>query len=157
MPSEATNVATRREWRELGFYYDRDDDLKKWRILGTPQGLKAFARHIHEYASEPENSRVSEHIHLGPYWYLEIGTWPTPEITDHWIAGPLEALANLAVQIEQFASQASDQATLNLRSFFSPASPYELTLEVQPDGFDPALADAACNSADAQPLIQRDA
>jgi len=43
MPSEATNNATRREWRELGFFYDRDDENKVWRLTGSRAGLLRFA------------------------------------------------------------------------------------------------------------------
>jgi hypothetical protein len=157
VPSEAINAATRREWRELGYFYDRDDVLKEWRILGTSQGLLEFARHIREYASNPTNSQESEHIHIGPYWYLEIGTWPTPEITDHWIAGPLEALARLALQIEESIPHLRPPAIVRLRSSFAPTSPYELVLEAQSEGFDPARADPKCWANDAQPIIQRDA
>jgi hypothetical protein len=35
MPSEATNRATRREWRELGFFYLRDDRTKVWTLAGS--------------------------------------------------------------------------------------------------------------------------
>lgn len=143
MASEATNESTRREWRELGFYYDRNDELQQWRILGTQTGLLEFARHIREYAADPSNRQISEHIHLGPYWYLEIGTSHTPEITDHWIAGPIEALSALANEIEVRLATVELPTVINLRAAFAPESPYELTLEVQPEGFDPALADGA--------------
>jgi hypothetical protein len=39
MPSEATNRATRREWRELGFFYLRDDRTKVWTLAGSRAGL----------------------------------------------------------------------------------------------------------------------
>jgi len=37
VPSEAVNEATRRQWRDLGFFYDRDDAAKSWRIVGTAE------------------------------------------------------------------------------------------------------------------------
>lgn len=39
MPSEATNEATRRAWRELGFFCDRNDAAKEWRIVGSVKDL----------------------------------------------------------------------------------------------------------------------
>ena len=32
MPSQATNEATRREWRDLGFFYDRDDARRELEV-----------------------------------------------------------------------------------------------------------------------------
>ena len=43
MDSE-TQDHTREEWRELGFFYDRDDDAKEWRLRGSRDGLRRFAR-----------------------------------------------------------------------------------------------------------------
>jgi len=144
VPSEAINESTRREWRLLGFYYERDDEQKEWRILGTREGLGAFAHQIRKYANDPASSQISEHVHLGPYWYLEIGTSSAPEITDHWIAGPRQSLVALAAEIEIRAGTAKEGEALTFKAQFSPSSPYELTLNVQAEGFDPALADPEC-------------
>jgi hypothetical protein len=143
VPSEDINAATRSEWRSLGFFYDRDDELKKWRILGTNGGLREFARQIRLYASNPKNRGISEHEHFGPYQYLKIGTWPSAQITQDWIAGPLESLERLASEIDLCVMRSSTDNSFKLRHIFSPDSPYELLLELQPEGFDPALADAA--------------
>jgi hypothetical protein len=144
VPSEEVNETTREEWRELGFYYERDDSLRHWSILGTRQGLLAFARSIREYALAPSSRQISEHIHFGPYMYLEIGTWTLPEITDHWIAGPVEALALLSESIAAAVESAEPHAPMHFRQVFAPGAPYELTLTVQPASFDPARADPAC-------------
>ena len=40
MPSEAANEATRRAWRELGFFCDRNDATNEWRIVGSVKGLE---------------------------------------------------------------------------------------------------------------------
>ena len=39
MRSEKKNEAIRREWRELGFFYDRNDSAKAWLIRGSRAGL----------------------------------------------------------------------------------------------------------------------
>jgi hypothetical protein len=142
--SEAVNQATRREWRELGFFYDRDDDSKSWRIVGEADGLRAFAKIVSKYAANPKNEMLSEHEHFGPYMYLEVGTWSEPQITDHWIAGPLLNLASLASFIEDTSRTIKIGKSVSLRSVFSPESPYDLVLELRDKDFDPALEDKQC-------------
>lgn len=144
VPSERTNEATRREWRELGFFYDRDDDSKKWRIVGARDGIEKFADAVAKFASNPRNRPQSEHDHLGPYMYLEIGSWPKPEITDHWIAGPLDALTQLADHLRAIAVAAKEDETFLLREVVSPDSAYELRVEIRPEPFDPAKEDPCC-------------
>jgi hypothetical protein len=143
VPSEDINAVTRSEWRSLGFFYERDDGLKKWRILGTANGLREFAHQIRLYAKNPKSKEISEHEHFGPYQYLKIGTWHRAEITQDWIAGPIESLERLASEIDLYAIRSGTVNLFNLRPVFAPGSPYELSLELQPDDFDPALADAA--------------
>ena len=145
MPSSAVNEATRREWRKLGFYYERDDATRTWRLLGTRQGLLGFAALLKEYAGDENKRQMTEHEHFGPYWYLEVGTWSEPEITEHWIAGPLDAIAALADRVEGELSTAKCPAVLKFRDVYAPSSPYEFQIELQPDTFDPAVADSACN------------
>lgn len=140
------NEATRRDWRELGFYYERHDESKTWRLLGTRDGLLRFAASLSEYAQDESKEQISEHEHFGPYWYLEVGTWHKPEITDHWLAGPLSNLARLASYLETELANSQALSVVKIRHVFAPDSPYEFQFEVQPDSFDPALADPACNS-----------
>jgi hypothetical protein len=144
VPSEATNEATRREWRELGYYYERDDERREWILVGSRASLTGFAQCVRAFASDPKNAGISEHDHLGPYMYLEIGTWNEPQITDHWIAGPPADMLRLAVLIEhQLASSIVGQC-ITLRSKFAPGSPYELRMKVKDESFDPAAADSNC-------------
>jgi hypothetical protein len=144
VPSAKTNEATQREWRELGFFYDRDDSAKEWRIVGSKGNLNRFVEILRDYAANARNDVISEHEHYGPYMYLEIGTWTTPEITEHWIAGPLNNLLELAAVVESRIGQTNVGDSIKLREDFSPASPYEIVLEVKDESFDPALADSAC-------------
>jgi hypothetical protein len=145
MASEQTNTETQREWRELGFFYDCDDVEKRWRIVGTRAGLYRFCDELLAFAGNSKNEQQSEHVHLGPYMYLELGSWPTPQITDHWIAGPLSALRDLALVARSKVAPAAVGATFSLRDAFAPESPYDLlVLELRADGFDPAKEDPAC-------------
>lgn len=144
MLSNEIHQMTQREWRELGFFYDRDDDIKEWRLQGSRAGLRKFATALRDYAAHPGHAALSEHKHLGPYCYLEIGTWSSPEITDHWIAGPLQDLQKLADSIDTHLISASAGDRICLRTLFAPSSSHELVLQVQDDDFDPAAADTAC-------------
>jgi hypothetical protein len=144
VPSTKINEATQREWRELGFFYDRDNSTKEWRITGSKDNLRHFVKILRDYVGDARNEVISEHEHYGPYMYLEIGTWTSPEITDHWIAGPLNRLLELAKVVELRIEKANVGDEIKLRDAFSPTSPYELVLEVKDESFDPALADPAC-------------
>jgi hypothetical protein len=144
MPSEEVNEATRREWRELGFFYDRNDETKEWLIRGSRQGLLAFAKILEDYSRNPNRRTLSEHDHLGPYMYLEIGTWNSRVIDDHWIAGTQEDLAALAVLIREHLAKAQSGNLIQLREAYAPVSLYELVLEICGDDFDPAKADKGC-------------
>ena len=144
MPTEKVNEITRLEWRELGFFYDRNTESKEWRVVGSARGLLSFLQELRNYALNPGNAALSEHIHLGPYMYLKIGTWSKPEITDDWIAGPPESFLELAAVAENLIPMARIGQVFKLREVFAPSSQYELLLEVANDEFDPARADAAC-------------
>jgi hypothetical protein len=63
MPSDGTNQATRREWRELGFFCDRNDQKKEWRLIGSRSGLLRFHDALLEYVDDPCNDYQSEHEH----------------------------------------------------------------------------------------------
>ena len=144
MPSAEANEATREEWRDLGLFHDRDDASNSWRIAGTVHGLRKFAGLVRDYASNPRNESLSEHEHFGPYMFLEIGTWSQPEITNHWIAGPLKDLSSLASLIESVADTSPVGERVSLRRLFAAESPYDLIVEVKDDAFDPAREDPQC-------------
>jgi hypothetical protein len=143
MPSDAVNRATMREWRDLGFYYDRNDKAREWRLVGSRTGLLCFRDALLRYASDPRNGAISEHEHFGPYMYFEVMTWPEPAFDDHAVRGPLPELAQLAQLIESKLAEASPGSLIEIREEFAANSPYSLILDVQRDGFDPAEADPA--------------
>jgi hypothetical protein len=137
MSSEAANEATRRAWRELGFFCGRDSAAKEWRIVGSVKGLRKFAAEIRSYASNPANDRLSEYTHFGPAMNLEVGTSHQTEITEQWIGGPLVDLLRLATLIERSVQDNVVGKRIALRSNFSPMSLYELILDVRDEAFDP--------------------
>ena len=109
MSNEASNEATRRAWRALGFFCDRNDAAKEWRIVGSVKGLRKFAFEIRTYASNPAHDRPLEYTHFGPAMNLEVGTWHQTEITEQWIGGPLVELLRLATLIALRANLLSVQ------------------------------------------------
>ena len=144
VPSAEINEITQREWRELGYFYDRDDAAREWKLMGSRAGLRNFSIALQAYALDMRNESLSEHEHFGPYGYLEIGTWTTPEITEHWIAGSLGEIHQLGLTIQAHLDFVPIGECFRLRATFAPRSPYELVLEVQANSFDPAKADAYC-------------
>ncbi len=144
MPSEAALEATRRAWRELGFFCGRDPAAKEWRIVGSVKGLRTFAAEIRKYASNLAHDRLSEYTQFGPAMNLEVGTSHQTEITEQWIGGPLLDLLRLATLIEQSAQANVVGKRIALRANFSPMAPYELILDIRDEAFDPASADPTC-------------
>jgi hypothetical protein len=141
MPSDAVNAATRREWRELGFCYDRDDQARTWRWVGSQDGLLRFKDALLSYVSDGRNAIDSEHRHYGPYMYLEVMTWPEAGFDHHAICGPLPDLARLAKLIETKLAVAVPGLSIETRDEFAPNSSYSLIIDVREHGFDPSAAD----------------
>jgi hypothetical protein len=152
MPSDAVNTATRREWRELGFFYDLDDENKAWKLTGSRQGLLRFRDILRAYVDDPRNVTKSEHEHYGPYAYLEVMTWPDAGFDGHAIRGPLADLTRLAKLIEDKLATAHPGSSIRIRDEFAIDSPYALVLDLREDGFDPATADTALPAEDASRL-----
>ena len=142
MPSEETNRATREEWRELGFHYDRNDVVKTWSLTGSRTGLMKFRDALLAYSSKPANARKSEHDHFGPYMNLKVMTWPEAGFDQDCIRGSLDDLNRLAHIVEAKVASTAVGASVRIQEEFAPNSPYGLVLEVREDGFDPASADA---------------
>jgi len=140
------NQKTRLEWRDLGFYYDRDDSTQEWRLTGSRNGLLRFRDLLLTYAKDPRHARKSEHEHYGPYQYLEIMTWPEAGMDKHAIHGSLDDLLRLASLIDQQLTNARAGITIRIREAFAPDSQYSLVLDVRPDDFDPPVADPALSA-----------
>jgi len=141
MPSDATNRATRQQWRDLGFFYDRDDQARVWRLTGSRAGLLRFRDALLEYAADRRNTPKGEHEHYGPNMYLEIMTWQEAGFDGHAIRGPLKDLARLAKLVEAKLAQAHPGSSVLIQEEFAADSPYALALDLREDGFDPATAD----------------
>ena len=139
MPSDATK--RREEWRELGFFCDRDDQKKEWRLIGSRLGLLGFRDVLLDYVEDTSNDYQSEHEHYGPNWCLEIMTWPEAGFDDHAIRGSLMDLKRLADIVETKLVGAKPGQTISIKDEFVTNTLYALVLDVREDGFDPAEAD----------------
>ena len=153
VPSEATNEQTKQEWRELGFFYERDDEAQSWKLVGSKTGLLSFAKALRSYASATGDS-PGEHRHYGPYWYLTVTTWTETEIIDRGICGPLEDLARLAGIIESKVDATQPGSSILIGDEFATRSSYALVLEVMEEGFDPSTADPELSSTNSS-LIRK--
>jgi hypothetical protein len=138
---ESLKDQTRSEWRELGFFYDRDDASKEWRLRGSRAGLLRFAEILRTYVSDPHNATKSEHEHYGPYMYLKVMTWPDAGMDANAIRGPLNDLRRLAELIEAKIERANAGTTVLIRDEFVSTSEYALVMEVSGEDFDPASSD----------------
>lgn len=140
-PSEATDEATRGEWRELGFFYDVDEAAQRWRFIGSRCGLQRFANLLLAYSSNSSNVGKGEHDHYGPYMYLKVMTWPDAGIDVDSIHGTLDDLTRLAQLIEQRLQNAKSGERIEIADEYTPNCKCELSLEVRDEGFDPAEED----------------
>ena len=141
MPSDATNEMTKQEWRELGFFYDCDDQKKVWTLTGSRTGLLRFRDALLSYVADPRKAQKSEHEHYGPYMYLVVMTWPETGIDGHAIFGSLADLARLAKLVEAKLVAAQAGSSFVIREEFAADSAYALAFDLREEGFDPATAD----------------
>jgi hypothetical protein len=141
VPSESVNEATRADWRELGFFYDLDQTKQLWRLVGSRDGLLAFATLIDAYVADPRNALESEHEHYGPYMYLEIMTSRQPMIDGHAIQGSLADLRRLAELVRHKLSRARVGDSVEIAKDYAPHASFSLRFDVREDGFDAAAAD----------------
>jgi len=144
MATPAVNALTRKEWRDLGFFYDRDDENRRWRLVGSRAGLAGFCQLLGKYVANPRNAQVSEHDHYGPYGYLKVMTWTEAAVNDDAIAGRLEDLSRLSALLEGRLAAASAGQSFEIGREYAPGSGYGLEVQVAEDGFDPASADPGC-------------
>jgi hypothetical protein len=139
--SETTKVSTRKEWRNLGFFYDYDEKRGEWHFIGSRSGLEKFRDILSQYASNPKNDQKSEHDHYGPYMYLEIMTWDSPNISDHCIQGTLSDLKKLSDLVGQKLKNALPNDSFIIQQEYAKDAQSSLVFEIKEDNFDPASAD----------------
>jgi hypothetical protein len=133
---------TRRQWRDLGFYYAHDAAPRPaWRIVGPLAGLAAFHAALLAYVAGPSHAAIGEHDHFGPYWYLKVMTSRAPGIDAHSIQGTLDDLRRLTGLVANAVEGAKPGDEIAIGHEYVEKRIYELVLDVREDGFDPASAD----------------
>jgi hypothetical protein len=140
-PSEKVNDTTIREWRELGFFYDRDDVCHEWKFIGSREGLLQFVNLLQKYAANPRNDKISEHDHYGPYLYLKIVTWTEPLIGED-IRGTLSDFKKLAKLVSSKIEASKTGEVFTIGKEYFAKNEFVLKFFVKESGFDPAQADA---------------
>jgi len=138
---------TRREWQDLGFFYDLDESAKDWIIVGSQVGLARFAALLRGYVADPRNAMQSEHEHYGPYHYLEVMTWTEAGMDDHSIHGTLLDLERLAELVDKRAAVLRPGERARIREEYAPNAKYGLVLNLREDAFDPATLDGNLSEA----------
>ena len=146
-PSDVTNQATREEWRDLGFFYERTDEPPCWRFIGSASGLANLAKLLDLYIRDPRNEAISEHAHYGPYMYLKVQTAESPEIDSQSIRGTLADLSRLRDLIANGLRNLRPGESLTIGSEYSSAVSVPLRLELREAEFDPASADPALSES----------
>ena len=140
------DATTKKEWRELGFYYDFDEQHFHWRWIGSKSGLLGFARLIDAYVSDPRNQKLSEHEHYGPYAYLKLMTAAEPQITESWICGRLSDLEKLSAIVKEHLHRSEVGSTFTIGDEYVAGSKTVIQFEVRENNFDPASKDIGLSS-----------
>jgi hypothetical protein len=135
------NEVDKKEWRELGFFYDRNDQNKKWFFHGSKIGLINFIQRLIEYIKNPNNTGISEHEHFGPYQYLKLITWNEPKIDKQGIYGSIEDISRFASIISDKIKTAKINEEIIIDKEYSNNNDYKLIIKIMPDDFDPASLD----------------
>lgn len=127
-----------KEWKELGFYYQFDQNLKQWWLIGSKDGLFNFVTAINAYLNIPNNNSISEHIHFGPHSYLKILTWDTPQINSNYIGGSFDDLHKLTNLIADKLHLTEIGSVFTIGSEYDLDSEYSIKFFVMSDNFDPS-------------------
>lgn len=141
MMSDKIKELTKQEWRELGFYYDRDDNEKLWKIVASKNGVTSFINLLYDFSNKFKESTESEHEHYGPYFYLEIMLWNCPSINKHCICGSHSDMIKLAKLIEGKNNESEINSVFYIGNEFSSECEYKLAFYIKYDDFDPAKED----------------
>jgi hypothetical protein len=141
MPSDVVNDTTRKEWQDLGFFYDQDHRRKQWRLVGSRSGLLKFRDLLLDYLAIVRHQAKFEHDHYGPYGYLKILTWSDAGMDENAIYGTPQDLRRLAGIIEAKLQNVRPGSVIRIQEEFAPNCDYSLMLEVRDEDFDPASVD----------------
>ena len=132
------------EWRELEFYYDFDErvSVNQWRFYGSKQGLLNFVKLLDAYVNNPNNDKLFEHEHYGPYMYLKIITLEDESvINDNAIGGTIKDLKFLRDLIADKIEKCVSGQTFTIDKEFGVDNTATAKFFVMADNFDPVSMD----------------
>ncbi|GAC1302921.1 MAG: hypothetical protein NVSMB24_08230 [Mucilaginibacter sp.] len=130
-------------WKKLGYYYEYDTSLKQWRLYGSKLGLKSLVAQIENYTNNPENTGISEHMHLGPHNYLKILTWYNPIISEDHIGGLLSDLKKFNEILIKKLSSSRIGEVFKIGTEYSSDTTITMLFFVMNNNFDPSFIEYA--------------
>ena len=153
-PADLTDDHIKKQWRELGFFCELDEEKQLWTLTGSRKGLLYFPDLLLGYVADPKNATDGAKQHYGPYGSLEIMTYPEAGFDGNAIRGSLTDLTRLAELVGEKLATAEPGSPIVIRDEFAATSPYSLLLDVRADGFDAASTDREKLGATATPVIK---
>lgn len=127
----------REDWRELGFYYHRNNALQRWDIFANQQGFLRLAEELQEYA-QSLGKIMGEHDHIEPDWSLTLTTSAHYFINDRGIYGTAADFEALATHIVDTVSHLHAGQVHIINAPKVDVYSYALYLLLQDDDFDAA-------------------
>ena len=129
---------TAEEWKELGFFYSSDDDMKRWDLNGSLSGVARLSEELNNFSERDEV--FGEHEHLLPHWYLTIEYDEVPDINKRGIVGRKLDLLKLRDYLISIPDNLSSQACFSIHSCFEKTT-YEMYFHIENEDFDPSSMD----------------
>jgi hypothetical protein len=130
----------RKEWRELGFYYETNQGKNEWLFVGSKKGLLNFIDCIDEHIEFQKG--ISDDSHFGPYSYLKLMTWDKPYIDLKLFAGRKGDFENLKkIYLQKIElTNVGDEFVINEE--YSSHNSALLRVKVAGNDFDPVSLDS---------------
>lgn len=128
------------QWKELGFFYDRDDRLhvNQWRFFGSKAGLLNFAEILESFAKRAKTGDDFAHEHLGPYWYLTLVISDEPQLRAYGVFGSNSDFEGLAGLIRSTEAELNPGDTISFDRFYGVENEVTAKWFVMANSFDPA-------------------
>jgi hypothetical protein len=139
--NNASIEAIKEEWRNLGYYFEKNKSERKWVFTSSKNGIKKLINQIIDFTQKEGNIEIGEHDHWGPYGDLKIMTTRVPEITIEYIGGSFSSLRELAYQIKQRLEIVNHNESFCIQEENKNAMSAGLEFRIKDDDYDPASAD----------------
>lgn len=137
--SEKGAEITRTEWRELGFFYESNEELKRWDLYGSKAGLGNLVKLLNQFALREESN--GEHEHLGPHWYFTLTSSSSPMLDKRGVWGSPKDFKKLAKLIDSELSLYSVGECIEISDKFCGEAEFCIALHIKGEAFDSASLD----------------